>query len=101
MIYPMKRVNDKVQILTRFHHYHGVKHNTSVDDADSGVHYLILPSSYSDHQCRIIWETLGGDADSRHCSHEHDCCACFFYSKIYIRRVGRRALITQTWGINV
>lgn len=99
-------------ILTRYHGFHGTKHN-AIGNSDSGVHYMIFDQSksplympadkpgFDDAAIRDLWYFVGGNPDKLKCSHEHDCCACYFQSDVAIERRRNRVIVTQSWGINI
>jgi len=90
-----------LEIKNRYHGNVREKHNRVGSNSDSGVSYLVAPSSFSDAQLLNLWADLGGDIYSYRCSHEHDCCGCVLYSKPYVVRVNSRAIVYQSFSRNV
>jgi hypothetical protein len=88
------------RIKVRYHGYCGVKHNR-VTDRESGVYYAVFDSSLTIHEIRQAWESQGYGIHGYECSHEHDCCGCYFQRDMWIMRQGRRAIAYQGFGINI
>lgn len=93
------------KIKTRKHGYMDTKHN-QVTDNESGLYYMILPrtafgAQISDQAIKNLWTSLGGDIYRYRCSHEHDCCACYYQDALWIQRSGSRIIARQSFGINI
>lgn len=89
-----------LKVKQQYFGYGRQKHN-QVTDRESGINYLIAPANISDARITRIWIAEGYDTDSYRCGHEHDCCACPFWGRMWIQRLGRFAIARQGFGINI
>lgn len=90
----------KNKILTRYHGYQGTKHG-SLKNSDSGVHYMIVANNLNNDEIYALWILAGGNPTKEQCGHVHDCCTCYFHSRLMILRGKYHTIAMQSWGINI
>lgn len=92
--FPVAKIN------VRYHGYSGVKHNR-VTDRDSGIFWARFPTTTTDREIVDTWWRLGHAPYAESCSHDHDCCGCFFTRPMWIQRRGRFVIARQSFGTNI
>lgn len=68
--------------------------------SDSGVGWWLFTNMTEDEARRAL-ERDGMSLEGPRCHHEHDCCGCGFLRPAVFRRVGKRVLVTQSFGRNI